>query len=312
MSVSGRALKEHIESQAGIAFMERPSGWKGPCPFEEDLAGDSFVVFNLKDGEFFCLSCKAKGGIEEFNRLWGEHQTARQKAAPPQQESAPQASVEPPGSFSPQRSVATQTAPSAAVVVTEDVRQHLETLQRQADGLLSLVGQHESTLAEIKQMLVERKSEKVKAESDVSAQREAIIEVKQMLIAAKKNRDLIEADVRLQKHALTEIREFLFEEKKEREKRESESGPKQESLTEIKKLLLENSPQQDSLAEIKKLLLESREERQKLESELRQQLKANKDLELQLSRWYQVKSELESFVQNLENFGKKVRTEFLK
>src|SRR5207245_1836787 len=81
MSINGRALKEHIETQAGVSFVERPSGWKGPCPFEDDKAGDSFIVFNLKDGEFFCLSCKAKGGLAEIKQALVESRSRQEQLA---------------------------------------------------------------------------------------------------------------------------------------------------------------------------------------------------------------------------------------
>src|SRR2546428_4770005 len=111
MSRRGRALTDPIETQAGISFVERPSGWKGPCPFEEDKAGDSFIVFNLKDGEFFCLSCKAKGGMEEFDRLWSKAQSSGKKPAPKQPAGAPPAPKK-----EPQVLGAAETTPQSAVV----------------------------------------------------------------------------------------------------------------------------------------------------------------------------------------------------
>src|SRR5437870_3088055 len=104
MGVDGKTLKDHIQQASGLTFVESASGWKGRCPFEKNASADSFLVFNSPEGDFYCFSCKAKGGLDDFDRFW-THAEAKQRraeleaqilrAAEPQPSAAPPAATAP-------------------------------------------------------------------------------------------------------------------------------------------------------------------------------------------------------------------------
>ena len=250
----GRALKEHIEKVSGAAFTESASGWKGRCPFEENSTSDSFLVFNSPEADFYCFGCKAKGGLADFDRLWGQAEVKRRRAdleagilrearaepSPAPRFASPQPGqpAQAPAQGSPDLNLRTSppagmdvseipapsetsssvrplTRQSATAALVESLRSQLDYMQRQNEGLHGLVMKYNNMLIGSRQLLLESKE----------------------------------------------------------------------------------------------MFLEDSEAKHRLEIEVRVQQSKIQDLERQLDKWRIVKSEMESFIETLEDFTRKLRTD---
>lgn len=210
METGGRTLKEHIERQAGITFVESASGWKAPCPFEKNSTRDSFLVFNSPDGDFYCFSCKAKGGIADFDLKWRTIQPGESgvglesgpQEAEPQEDPAPvewsrarpgPAPVPPIPVSEPeapplQRRPASITPETTTAALVDSLRSQLDFMQRQNEGLHGLVLKYTNMLTgsrqlllESKELLLEDNERKHKLELEVRLQQQKIEELERQL-----------------------------------------------------------------------------------------------------------------------------------
>ena len=205
MQVDGRGLRDHVVQQTGIALREAASGWKGHCPFEPKSPPDSFLVFNSPEGDFYCFSCKAKGGIEEFDKLWNRVQEAKRRrelqerqvresataAAKPSAESEP-SGVSPwapvPNSEQQEAAAAPMTRRDMTAALVESLGSQLAYMQRQNEGLHGLV---------------------LKYNNMVIGSRQLLLDSKELLLADNDEKHRLEAEVRVQQSRISELERQL-------------------------------------------------------------------------------------------------------